>query len=93
MVTLLGTVLGSLFLVDTLMGQTSAPQQAAGAAIAVAFAILPYCFSRAVDGLADSGRDDLLKVMKEINEKLASSPKTVVPQQLNTTALTRFEVP
>lgn len=69
-VTLLGCAIGALFLVDALIGDKSAPQQAAEAAVAVAFAIIPYCFSRAVDGLADSRRDDLLSPINEIRDTI-----------------------
>lgn len=46
--TMVGALIGGLMFMDTLMRATSAPQQSAGAAIAVAWAVLPYCFARAV---------------------------------------------
>lgn len=46
--TVIGAVLGFFTLVATLTSSNGAPQEAAGAAIAVAFVIIPYCFGRAV---------------------------------------------
>ena len=42
----LGSVAGGILLVFTLIGSQSAPQQAAGAAIAIGLAVIPYVFSR-----------------------------------------------
>ncbi len=47
-ITIIGSGLGLLILIATLMGASGAPQEAAGAAIAVAFAVIPYCVARAV---------------------------------------------
>jgi len=47
---ILGTLAGAIGLVST-FAVNSAPQQAAGAAIAIAFAVLPYCLARAVEGV------------------------------------------
>lgn len=49
-VTALGAGLGALTLLATLAMSTGAPQQAAGAAIALAFAVIPYVFTRALEG-------------------------------------------
>jgi hypothetical protein len=49
--TIIGVVAGTLTLVSALAESTSAPQQAAGAAVAVAFVALPYCFARAAEGI------------------------------------------
>ena len=48
---LFGSLIGGLFLVDAMLDSAGAPQQAAGAAIAVGFAALPYIFVRAADEL------------------------------------------
>lgn len=45
-----GTLIGGFQLLGTLAA-TSAPQQAAGAAMAAAWAIIPYVFARACDEL------------------------------------------
>jgi hypothetical protein len=49
--TIVGTVIGGFLLVGALTAD-SAPKQAAEAAIAVAFGVLPYCFARACTELA-----------------------------------------
>jgi hypothetical protein len=46
--TLIGAVLGVLTLLIGLMGSGSAVQEAAAFALASAFAIVPYCFARAL---------------------------------------------
>lgn len=51
-ITLLATVGAVLELFDTLVRATSAPQQAAGASIAIATAVIPYVFTRCVRLLA-----------------------------------------
>lgn len=51
-VTLLAAAAGGLLVLDLFMRQgASAPQEAAGAAIACALCIVPYVFTRAVEGL------------------------------------------
>jgi drug/metabolite transporter (DMT)-like permease len=52
---LLGVVVGTLFLVDTILTSQSAPQQGAGAAMAAAVAVLPYVAARAFDAIRRSG--------------------------------------
>lgn len=50
--TIIGTIIGGLTLFST-MGADGAPQQAAGAAMALAFGVLPYCFARAVEKIGE----------------------------------------
>ena len=45
--TLVGVVLGVLTVLGGLFGSNSAVQESAAFALAVAFAVLPYCFARA----------------------------------------------
>jgi len=45
--TLLGCTIGGLILLVTIVGSNGAPQEAAGAALAIAFAAIPYCFQGA----------------------------------------------
>lgn len=47
-VTFLGGVLGLWQLAHTTMNAASAPQQAAGAAMAIGWAAIPYCIARAI---------------------------------------------
>lgn len=49
--TLVGSVLGLCVLIVTMLFSDSAPQQAAGAALAVACVAIPYVFSRACENL------------------------------------------
>ncbi|MBE8596869.1 hypothetical protein [Xenorhabdus sp. BG5] len=54
-----GSVLGlTMGLIPALTMAESAPQEAAGAAIAVACAVVPYCIARAVSMLSDSSKKD-----------------------------------
>lgn len=55
-VTILGCLAGGIALLDGLM-ENSAPKQGAGAALAAAFAIVPYVFTRSVEGLRNVGRE------------------------------------
>lgn len=50
--TLVGGCLGGLFLLGGILG--SAPQQAAGGAVAAALVVIPYCMARAVSELRRS---------------------------------------
>lgn len=49
--TVLGSLLGGLGLVASLLIVQGAPAQAAGAALSVGFAVVPYCLARAAEGL------------------------------------------
>ncbi|MGY3265836.1 hypothetical protein [Lysobacter sp. HA35] len=49
-VTLLGALIGGISIIDALNAD-SAPKQGAGAALACAFAIVPYVFTRAIEGM------------------------------------------
>lgn len=46
-----GAALGGVELVNTMLYAESAPQRAAGAALGVAYAVVPYCLARAVQEL------------------------------------------
>lgn len=50
-VTLLAALVAGAVLALTVLLATGAPQQAAGAAIAVAVAVIPYVLARAAEGL------------------------------------------
>ena len=50
---LLGAILGGIELL-ALGGAESAPQQAAGAAMACGYAVVPYVLARAIQALADA---------------------------------------
>ena len=60
-ITLLGAILGGFQLFSTLAFAESAPQEASGAAIALAFAAIPYIFARSVEKLGQVSFADALK--------------------------------
>jgi hypothetical protein len=66
--TILGCVAGAFTFIGVFITATSAPQEGAGAAMAVAFAVIPYCFVRAVN-LWDASSE---KELRKINELLAT---------------------
>lgn len=72
-----GAGMGAFTLVTGLAGSTGAPQQAAVAGIACAFAILPYCFARAITemlrSLAETAEAD-----RQRNERKASETTRIV---------------
>jgi hypothetical protein len=49
--TVLASVLAAVILVGALATAKGAPQEAAGAAIALCVAVIPYVFTRAVEGI------------------------------------------
>jgi len=68
--TIVGSVLGMIALAGALLAG-SAPQQAALAAIAVGFAVLPYCVARAVTELR-RGEPSLRRTSRELSSGAAS---------------------
>jgi len=51
------SVIAGLMFWSGMQEATGAPQQAAGSAMALCIAIIPYCVARAVDGIAGTGKD------------------------------------
>jgi hypothetical protein len=51
LITFVGALVGGLFLLIAFFGSNGAPQQAAGAAIGIGCAVIPYCLARAVSEL------------------------------------------
>lgn len=49
--TALGSLLGGLGLLASLLLVNGAPTQAAGAALSIGMAVIPYCLARAAEGL------------------------------------------
>ena len=47
-----GSLIGGVEFFIVALGTKGAPQQAAGAAIAICWAVLPYVFARAIDEVA-----------------------------------------
>lgn len=53
---IIGSVLGTLTLLLTFAASESAPQEAAGAGLAIAMAAIPYCFARALSEMGGRSR-------------------------------------
>jgi hypothetical protein len=70
--TLIGTVLGVISLIEGLSSATGAPQQAASAGIAVACAVIPYCFARAMQQIMEPSREKLLEEARAQTKLLAA---------------------
>ena len=64
---LLGSLAGCAVLVSGWSSAESSPQEAAVAGMALAIAVLPYCFARVLSGIQASLRDE----DKELEEKRA----------------------
>lgn len=68
--TLLGVLVGGLTFFGMMMGATGAPQQSAGAAMALCWAVIPYVFTRAIEGFYTSDwRTKMLKATEKIAPK------------------------
>ena len=86
-ITALGSVAGALLLIFTLVGSQSAPQQAAGAALAIGLAVIPYVFSRCVQILVSESRrrnevDRLIDKLDQLERAIEKggayeTPKTI----------------
>ena len=72
-IALLSAVYGFAELVHTVQLATTAPQQAAGAALAVGWAVIPYCGARCID-LAFRGDPKPIIIYRETQEE--KLPKT-----------------
>lgn len=83
-VSILGAAVGAFQLAETFSSAASAPQQAAGAAMAAACAVIPYCLARAIQALA-APEEAQLKVLNEKIEThtklLASMANTLFPAE------------
>jgi hypothetical protein len=67
-IALLASLLAGLILVLGLVTANGAPQESAVAAIAVAVAVIPYVFARAVEKL---GKPESTKLLEQIQAALA----------------------
>ena len=56
---IVGAVLGALTLLGGIFGANSAVQESAAFALAIAFAIIPYCFARALSEIERIKRGDV----------------------------------
>jgi hypothetical protein len=69
-VAIAGSILGGLILVGGLIVSNGAPQEAAVAAIAVAFGVLPYCLARAAYGMSSIDAMTALQEQQKVQTKL-----------------------
>lgn len=68
--TLIGAIFGGLTILITLATSKGAPQEAAGFAMACALAVVPYVFTRAVQGMgAASTHDEVNRIIAAIKYK------------------------
>jgi hypothetical protein len=88
MLTLLGCVVGGFFLFSSFV-EKGAPQQAAAAAIAVGFAVIPYCFARAVSELSAMRKAERFADQEPVDQpgtvQCPSCGKCVKPRPSETT--------
>lgn len=78
---IIGTLIGGYELLNTLAFAESAPQQAAGAALALAWAVLPYCFARAVEKLGEETFFQALEKHEAQKETARAVSKVMQPSQ------------
>jgi hypothetical protein len=69
-ITILGCICGSFVLVGTFLTATGALQEGAGAALAVALAVIPCCFVRSVELWAEPSASEA--ELRKLNETLAT---------------------
>ena len=74
-ITIIGSLIGALFLFISFAATDSAPQQAALAATAVGFATIPYCLTRAIQILTDKNEELLRSVVSEIRRASSTSQR------------------
>ena len=78
---IVGAIIGATTFIGTAMTADSAPKEAAGAAMALGFAVIPYCFARACSEISGNSGGAAVRELKSLNEKLALiSPKPVLPK-------------
>jgi hypothetical protein len=80
MIALLSAAAGGFELFNTMALAKSAPQQAAGAGMALAYAVIPYIAVRAIEGMMTSTwRRDVLKVLQVWSVAPVPAPPPMTP--------------
>ena len=74
-VTIISSCIGGIILLFTLVSSSGAPQEAAGAAIAIAFTVIPYCIARAYEKLR---QESLAKVLERVVVMPRPAPTQVI---------------
>ena len=73
-ITLLATCVSAGFLYLTLSSAQGAPQEAAGAAIAMAFSVIPYVFTRACQAFTSMGRqEEMVDLLRNLDARATAS--------------------
>lgn len=70
---LIGAIIGSLITLGTLVMTNSAPQEAAGYAMACAFAVVPYVLARSIQIMYEDSQG---KLTEKIIEAIRTGPAT-----------------
>lgn len=73
--TLIGTLASAFVIVATMAGAHSAPQEAAGYAMACALSIVPYVFARAGEAVIKASRKDATDRIVDAIEAAAQQSK------------------
>lgn len=60
-ITIIGSILGALTAFAGVAGANGAPQEAAAAAMGLAFAVIPYCLARAASEISNSSESQKTK--------------------------------
>jgi hypothetical protein len=80
----ISVALGALILGGGMMSATGAPQEAVVCCLALCFAVLPYVFTRAVEGIALAGSDRSapaeLSSAQRTSHPLSPTPEPSAPQ-------------
>lgn len=69
-VSIIGSALGALTVVIGVAGANGAPQEAAAAAIGIAFAVIPYCLAKALS--FQDTLNELIAEAKKANAEIAA---------------------
>lgn len=71
---IIGALLGSLVFLLTMGAAGSAPQEAAGYAMSMALAVIPYVMARAIDAMTDDPVETNTRRTVELLHKLNDKP-------------------
>lgn len=72
-ITIISCIIAGMVLLATFTSSNGAPQEAAGAAMAAAIAVIPYVFSRAVTELSESKAEEQNAAIIALLKKQGSS--------------------
>ena len=86
--TFIGGLIGGLILFDSLLAD-SAPQQGAGAAVAIAFVVIPYCMARVLEKTGQESLSKTLERYMEMQQKNVVQPTIITDEESVTDAIYR----